>query len=69
MLSGVGIMCFAASYSVALALELTRLLFRSGIRGAAMLGFAGAGLVAHSAFLYYRAVDAVGSPLSSEQDL
>ena len=68
MLSGVGIMCFAASYSVALVLELTRLLFRSGVRGAVMLGFAGAGLVAHSAFLYYRAVDAVGSPLSSERD-
>ncbi len=68
MLSGVGIICFAASYSVALLLELSRLLFRSGIRGAVMLGFAGAGLVAHSAFLYYRAVEAAGAPLSSEQD-
>ena len=34
MLSGVGIVCFAASYTVALALEVTRLFFRSGIRGA-----------------------------------
>ena len=33
-----------------------------------MLGFAAAGLVAHTAFLYYRAVNATGAPLSSEQD-
>ncbi len=68
MLSGVGIICFTASYGVALVLELTRLLFRSGIRGALLLGFTGAGLLAHSLFLYYRAASAIGSPLSSEQD-
>jgi ABC-type uncharacterized transport system permease subunit len=68
MLQGVGIICFAGSYAVALALELSRLLFRSGVRGAVMLLFAGAGLVAHSAFLYYRAVKTTGSPLSSERD-
>ncbi len=33
-----------------------------------MLGFAAAGLVAHTAFLYYRAVNAAGAPLSSERD-
>jgi len=68
MLSGVSIICFAASYSVAFLLEVSRLVFRSGVRGAVMLGFAGAGLVAHSAFLYYRAVKEAGLPLSSEQD-
>ena len=68
MLSRVGIICFAASYGVALALEMTRLLFRSGIRGAIMLGFAGAGLFAHTVYLYYRAASATGSPLSSSQD-
>ena len=68
MLSGVSIICFAASYAVALALEISRLLFRSGVRGAVMLGFAAAGLVAHTAFLYYRAVNAAGAPLSSEKD-
>jgi ABC-type uncharacterized transport system permease subunit len=71
MLSGVSILCFAASYAVALVLELSRLLFRSGIRGAAMLGFAGAGLLAHSAFLYYRAREATAagsSPLCCEKD-
>jgi ABC-type uncharacterized transport system permease subunit len=68
MLSGVGIICFTSSYAVAWALEISRLLFRSGVRGAVMLGFAGAGLVAHTAFLYYQAVKANGAPLSSEKD-
>ena len=68
MLSGVGIICFASSYAIAWALEISRLLFRSGVRGAIMLGFAGAGLFAHTAFLYYRAVHATGVPLSSERD-
>jgi ABC-type uncharacterized transport system permease subunit len=68
MLSGVGIISFVASYAVALVLETSRLLFRSGVRGVVMLGFAGAGLLAHSAFLYYRALSAAGAPLSSEQD-
>jgi len=67
-MSGVSIICFAASYSIALALEITRLLFRSGLRGAIMLGFAGAGLFAHTVYLYYRVVQATGSPLSSRQD-
>ena len=68
MLSGVSIVCFAASYAIACALEVSRLLFRSGVRGAIMLGFAGAGLVAHTAYLYYQAVSAVGAPLSCERD-
>ena len=68
MLAGVQIVCFAASYAAAFLLEVSRMVFRSGVRGAVMLGFAGAGFVAHSAFLYYRAVKTPGSPLSSEQD-
>ncbi len=74
MLSGVQIICFAASYSVALALEITRLLFRSGIRGAVMLGFAGAGLFSHTVYLFYRiaesyqATGSVAAPLSSKQE-
>ena len=67
-MSGVSITCFAASYSVVLLLELSRLLFRSGIRGAIMLGFAGAGLLAHTIYLAERAVSTSGYPLSSEQD-
>ncbi len=68
MLAEVQIVCFAASYAVAFLLEVSRMIFRSGVRGALMLGFAAAGLVAHSAFLYYRAAKIPGSPLSSEQD-
>ena len=68
MLDRVEIICFATSYTVALALELSRLLFRSGVRGVVMLAFAGVGLVIHSAFLYHRAVKTTGSPLSSERD-
>ena len=68
MLSGVSTICFAASYAVALALEVSRLLVRSGVRGAVMLGFAGAGLVAQTAFLCYQAVNEAGAPLSSERD-
>jgi len=68
MLSGVSIIYFAASYAVALVLEISRLLFRSSVRRLVRLGFAAAGLVAHSAFLYYRAVNATGAPLSSEKD-
>lgn len=68
MLSGVGIICFAASYAVTLVLEVSRLFFRSGVRGAVMVGFAGAGLLAHSLYLYHRASDAGASFLSSRQD-
>ena len=67
-LSEIGIVCFAGSYAVALVLENTRLFFRSGVRGAIMLGFACAGLFAHTVFLYYHAANAVGAPLSSNRD-
>ena len=68
MLSGVSIICFVGSYLVALALEVTRLWFRSAIRGVLMLGFAGAGLVAQTAYLYYQAKETPGLPLSSPRD-
>ncbi len=67
-LSRVGIICFAASYAIVLAMEVSRLLFRSGIRGAIMIAWAGAGLFAHTAYLYYRAVNTTGVPLSSWRD-
>ena len=68
MFSGVTTICFAGSYAVALLLELSRLVFRSGVRGALMVGFAAAGLVAHSASLYHEAARCPRSPLSSERD-
>ena len=55
-LSGISIVCFAASYAVALGCEASRLLFRSGVRGMVMVGFAAAGLIAHTLFLLWRAV-------------
>lgn len=73
MLSRVTVVCFAGSYLVALALELSRLVLRSSLRGLLMLGFAAAGLVAHTAFLFYQAerinaqLHGVGLPLSSTQ--
>jgi ABC-type uncharacterized transport system permease subunit len=68
MISGISITCFAASYAVVLALEISRLFFRSGVRWAVMVGFTGAGMLAHTLFLAYRAAHAQGSPLSSKED-
>ena len=67
MLSGISITCFAASYATALALEVARLFLRSGAP-ALSLGFAGAGVFAHTVFLGYQATSAAGLPLSSRQD-
>jgi ABC-type uncharacterized transport system permease subunit len=68
MLAGISLTCFTASYVVALALEGTRLWFRSGMRGAVLLGFSVAGVFAHTSYLAHRAVTAEGTPLSSEFD-
>lgn len=67
-LSGISVVCFAASYAVALACEVSRLVFRSGVRGMAMVGFAAAGLLAHTLFLIWRAVHETSVPLSSPFD-
>lgn len=68
MLAGIGITCFAGSYGVTLALELTRVFSRSGVRNVLMIVSTAAGLFAHTVFLYYQAVAARGLPLSSERD-
>lgn len=68
-LSGISVVCFAASYAVALGCEASRLLFRSGIRGIVMVGFAAAGLVAHTLYLGWRAAAESAVPLSSPADL
>ena len=68
MLSGVTVFCFFASYTVALALEVSRLFFRMPVRLVIILGFTLAGLFAHSVYLWNRAGG--GSlPLSSWHDL
>jgi hypothetical protein len=51
MLSGISITCFAASYAVTLALEVSRLFFRLRVRWIIMILFAAAGLFAHTAYL------------------
>ncbi len=53
VLTGISVVCIAASYSVAFALELTRLFFRARVRTAVMIAFAAAGLFAHTVFLVY----------------
>ncbi len=68
MLSGVTTLCFAASYTVALILELMGLVWRSGWRRLALLFAAGGGLVAQTAYLASRAAVAQASPLSSPYD-
>jgi len=68
MLSGISILCFAASYAVALLLEVSRLWFRSGVRGALLVVFAAAGLLAHTLYLAHRAATADSTPLSSQFD-
>ncbi|HET6878762.1 MAG TPA: cytochrome c biogenesis protein CcsA [Pirellulales bacterium] len=67
MLAGTSIFCFAASYAVALLLEGSRLFFRSGVRGAILLGFGAAGFFDHTIFLVYRA-SSEPMPLASEFD-
>jgi hypothetical protein len=72
MLEGVQIFCFAASYAVALALEVARVVFRAPLRPVLSLGFAGAGLFAHSVYLVNEARQASPAagelPLSSWRD-
>jgi hypothetical protein len=67
MLSGISITCFTASYAVALALEVSRLFFRMRVRLVVMIGFAAAGLLAHSLYLGHRAQTG-NMPLSSWYD-
>lgn len=67
LMSGISIICFAASYAVALCLEVTRLFLRVSLRTAIMVGFMVAGLIAHSIYLGGEAQQglASGNPLSS----
>ncbi len=67
-LSGISVVCFAASYLVALGCEASRPLFRSGVRGAVLVGFAAAGFFAHTLFLGWRAATERAVPLSSAFD-
>lgn len=70
MLSGITILCFTASYAVALAMEVTRLFFRMPVRFFLIIGMMVAGLFAHTLHLWHRmqAGLALGVPLSSWYD-
>ncbi len=50
-LSGISITCFAASYLVVFALEISRIFFRKNFQTFLILGVTAAGLFAHSVFL------------------
>ena len=66
MLAKLTIVCFAASYAVALLLEVSRLFFRLPVRLVVMLGFGAAGLLAHTLYLWNHASDSDGGvPFSS----
>jgi ABC-type uncharacterized transport system permease subunit len=67
-LANISVTCFLASYLVAWLLELSRLYFRSGLRQVLMIGFATAGLAAHTIFLFERAMHGQQPPLSSSFD-
>lgn len=63
-------LCFTASYLVALLLEISRLVIRARIRTLVTAVAAGAGLLAHTIYLFLQAKAElrVGSPLSSWYD-
>ncbi len=67
-ISGISLVCFAASYGVAWLLELSQLVRRSEPRRLLAVGFVVAGLVAHTLYLGYRAFERSASPLSSNFD-
>ena len=65
MLSGISIICFAACYAIALAIELAGVKIRFVGRRPLLLVIAGAGLLAHTLYLGYRASEAGSAPLAS----
>ncbi|MEX1042016.1 MAG: hypothetical protein WDZ51_15350 [Pirellulaceae bacterium] len=66
MISGITVFCFAASYTVSLGCEVARLFVRGTVRAFLAIGFAAAGLIAHTSYLVAetRAVLETG-PISS----
>lgn len=66
--SGINIVCFAASYVVALALEILGLWRPLRLGRYAEIAAAGAGLVAHTWYLGVRVAHQPSAPLSSQQE-
>jgi ABC-type uncharacterized transport system permease subunit len=65
MLSGISIVCFAASYAIGLLLEAIGLRQRPALMRVAVIGVTTAGLVAHTLYLAYVAGDASAQPMSA----
>jgi ABC-type uncharacterized transport system permease subunit len=65
MLSNIAIICFAAPYAIALAIELASLKIHVSWRRGWLLVAAIAGLAAHSGYLWARASEAQAAPLAS----
>lgn len=68
MFDKISITCFAASYFVVLLLEVSRMFFRSGVRGVLMVGFAVAGVAAQLIYMLVRWQQHGHAILSSESD-
>jgi len=68
MLSGISIICFAASYAVALVLEIVGLAKRFAWHRAALLAITVAGLAAQTLYLWNLAATTNSAPLSSPAD-
>jgi len=68
MLTGINMLCFAASYAVALGLEVFGLWTRVRIRRVALLTMASAGVFAHTWYLGRRVAETPAAPLASHQD-
>ena len=66
--SGINIICFAASYAVALALELSGLWATVRFRRMGEVLAAAAGLVAHTWYLGRRVAEQPAAPLASQQE-
>jgi len=68
MLSGINMLCFSASYAVALGLEVFGLWTRVRLRRVALLTMASGGVFAHTWYLGRRVAETPTAPLASHQD-
>lgn len=68
LISGISLVCFAASYGLAWLLEVAKLFVRSGARRILTQLFVLAGFLAHTLYLAHRVVEYSATPLSSSFD-
>ena len=67
-MSGINMLCFSASYAIALGLEVLGLWSQAQVRRVALLVSASAGLVAHTWYLGRRVAETPTAPLATHQD-